>query len=239
MTEQVACDVSEPEVLPKDLLARWRGYTPPACPLCGSLIEFEAAPCPSCGAWWRQLGLVRPAFLRKAPADLLPGLLDYLKLMPGIGSVLDVGGGGGIVAYPYWYHQVSGNNVHVLDIFPPETALTNFTLGDGVNATKIYGAKSFDAVQCTDVLEHLEKPAGHVLLDVLKEVARRFVLITTPNGFLGQDPRKHPEASWAKNPYQLHVSGWTPSELEQHGYTVTYNGPGPGGAMLFAWHVEK
>jgi len=73
--------------------------------------------------------------------------------------------------------------------------------------------KSFDAVVCLDVIEHLEREQALALLATLESLARRRVVVFTPNGFVPQPPT-------ADNPYQEHLSGFTTSDLRERGYTV-------------------
>jgi SAM-dependent methyltransferase len=73
---------------------------------------------------------------------------------------------------------------------------------------------SFDAVLMLDVLEHLERLDALGLLRRAEAIARKKVLIFTPNGFLPQDP-------YEGNPYQRHLSGWTAAELRDRGYRVS------------------
>ena len=47
----------------------------------------------------------------------------------------------------------------------------------------------------------------------METIARKKVIIYTPNGFLPQDEKYG-------NPLQLHVSGWTPEQMKQMGYRV-------------------
>jgi len=71
--------------------------------------------------------------------------------------------------------------------------------------------KSFDAVIMIDVLEHLEKEQGKKLLEKAEKWARKKIIISTPNGFIGQP-------SVDKNLYQEHKSGWTIRELSSIGF---------------------
>lgn len=73
--------------------------------------------------------------------------------------------------------------------------------------------KSFDAVFASEVLEHMSHAAGEELLTSMEKWARKKVVLTTPNGFVWQDGYDH-------NPYQQHLSAWTPSELRERGYRV-------------------
>lgn len=73
--------------------------------------------------------------------------------------------------------------------------------------------RSFDVVLACDLLEHLEAEAGLLLLRKMEGIARRRVVILTPNGFLPQDERSN-------NPLQEHRSGWTPAQMRNLGYEV-------------------
>lgn len=69
--------------------------------------------------------------------------------------------------------------------------------------------KSFDTVILIDVIEHLEKKEGEVLLKKVENWARKKIIVNTPNGFVpGIDP----------NPFQIHRSGWTIKEMQKKGY---------------------
>jgi len=70
-----------------------------------------------------------------------------------------------------------------------------------------------DGVLLLQVLEHLEKRKGQMVLEALDLIARKIVVISTPNGFVRQ-------GDILGNPFQRHVSGWTAEELEGAGYTV-------------------
>ncbi len=73
--------------------------------------------------------------------------------------------------------------------------------------------KSFDAVLCLDVVEHLSKAEGLMLIKEMEEIATRQVIICTPAGFV-----QHGIAG--NNPLQIHRSGWNPQEFRKMGYRV-------------------
>jgi 2-polyprenyl-3-methyl-5-hydroxy-6-metoxy-1,4-benzoquinol methylase len=79
---------------------------------------------------------------------------------------------------------------------------------------ELFAPGSFDAVVAVDLLEHLEPDEGATLLDSLQRLARRRVVVFTPNGFVEQGERDG-------NPFQMHRAGWTPAELRARGYRVT------------------
>ena len=73
--------------------------------------------------------------------------------------------------------------------------------------------KSFDYVLATELIEHLTAEDGLNLILQMEAIARKRVILTTPNGFLEQDEE------WG-NPLQKHLSGWTVAQFEAMGYKV-------------------
>ncbi len=76
-----------------------------------------------------------------------------------------------------------------------------------------FESKSFDAVLCSEVLEHLIKEDGYELIEKMAKWARNKVIITTPNGYLWQD-------GFADNPLQEHKSSWRVEDFQQLGFKV-------------------
>jgi SAM-dependent methyltransferase len=74
--------------------------------------------------------------------------------------------------------------------------------------------KSFDVIFCLDVIEHLSKKNGLILIKELNKIARKQVIISTPVGFLYL-LRGHKE-----NPNDIHYSGWIPAEFDAMGFNV-------------------
>ncbi len=73
--------------------------------------------------------------------------------------------------------------------------------------------RSFDAVIAVEVLEHLIKDEGLRLMQEMETWASKKVILTTPNGYLPQDP-------YDNNPLQEHRSGWEVEDLHRLGYKV-------------------
>lgn len=82
-----------------------------------------------------------------------------------------------------------------------------------LNIDKIIQKKSFDAVIALDVIEHLKKEDGKKLIKKMEKIAKKKVVLFTPNGFL-------PQEAYDNNKYQMHRSGWRVSELRSNGYRV-------------------
>jgi len=71
--------------------------------------------------------------------------------------------------------------------------------------------KSYDCVMALDVLEHLEKADGFQLLEEMEKIAKKKIIVQTPNGFM---PQKD------ECPLQVHRSGWVINDFEKRGYAV-------------------
>jgi hypothetical protein len=93
--------------------------------------------------------------------------------------------------------------------------------------------RSFDAVLCLEVLEHLEKEDGERLLAELERVARKQMIISTPVG-------KYEQHIYDNNPHQEHKHIWSPAELRELGYKVRGHGlPRIGGEGGLASRLPK
>lgn len=74
-------------------------------------------------------------------------------------------------------------------------------------------ANDYDIVVAFNLIEHLPKESGFLLLYEVDRVARRTNIIFTPNGFVWQPPSLN-------NPFNAHISGWTPRELRKLGFNL-------------------
>lgn len=88
-----------------------------------------------------------------------------------------------------------------------------YRLGDVRKLGKFYQPKSFDAVIALDLIEHLKKQEGLDLLKSVEKIAKKKVIILTPNGFTKQD-------SSGNNPHQIHHSGWSVDDFKKRDYRV-------------------
>ncbi len=73
--------------------------------------------------------------------------------------------------------------------------------------------RSFDCVVALDLIEHLTKEDGRRLLHAMERIARRKVVVFTPQGFL-------PQHAVGGNEFQRHLSGWEVDEMRGMGYRV-------------------
>jgi SAM-dependent methyltransferase len=70
-----------------------------------------------------------------------------------------------------------------------------------------------DVVSLYGVIEHLPKANGYELLAACERLARKLVVIETPNGFVEQGPE-------FGNEHMRHLSGWFAHDFEGLGYKV-------------------
>ena len=149
-------------------------------------------------------------------------LLKISENKEGLIQILDLGCGGGA----YWDA--------IVELIPPRVAKDlRLTLVDAapniigrdihtMTSEKIVGVapeilesftdQSYSLVVCLDVVEHFPKAKGHQTLYELDRICSGSVILATPNGFTWQPGS-------ANNPYNAHLSGWSVSELRQHGYS--------------------
>lgn len=88
-----------------------------------------------------------------------------------------------------------------------------YTLGNISKLEKYFKPKSFDAVIALDVIEHFPKNEAYELIKDLEKIAKKKVILLTPNGFYPQD-------GYDSNPYQVHKSGWSKKDLGRIGYKL-------------------
>ncbi len=74
-----------------------------------------------------------------------------------------------------------------------------------------------DVAVCLDVVEHFDKTDALIVLAELERIARRLIIVFTPNGFVPQPPGED-------EPWQEHRCGFDAKELEGLGYRVTGRG---------------
>lgn len=156
-------------------------------------------------------------YLRRLYKLLFPQLVDYLSSeLEDAESILDIGCGNnsplnhipnrchlyvvGIDLFLRYIRESRRKSIH------DEYVLADIT-------QMPIRQKSFDCVLALDVLEHLTKQQGYELIRNMERIARREVIILTPNGYQMQ-------SEYDQNPLQVHRSGWTADELRHMGYDV-------------------
>jgi SAM-dependent methyltransferase len=146
--------------------------------------------------------------------SLLMLMREVQSALSGCETVLDIGCGN---CSPLRF--LSGPKLVGVDGYAPalEEAKLNqthdeYVLGDVKAIGQVFQAKQFDACIALDVIEHLEKEDGWRMLEDMERIARKRVVIFTPNGFIPQRSQN--------GDLQEHLSGWTAEEMRARGYQV-------------------
>lgn len=168
------------------------------------------------------------------PGHLLPSMALRLlgPRLTECATILDIGGGSGIVGHGVW-SALGISSVTIVDAWPGYAARGDWkgrkgvklVTARGTEALGLFGPHSFDIVQCCECIEHMPHEEGEQLLEHMRLIARHLVIGTCPNGYQHQDP-DHEDAAqleWRVNPHQLHVCGWTADEFIAAGYQIAGN----------------
>jgi 2-polyprenyl-3-methyl-5-hydroxy-6-metoxy-1,4-benzoquinol methylase len=142
---------------------------------------------------------------------------ELARVIPDGSTVLDVGCG----ASSQLVHLRSRlSRLDGIDAFPAAVAAAERSgaydaLREGrvQDLDALYERGSYDVVAAIDLLEHLDDSDGAQLLDSMARIARRLVVVLTPNGFVHQEAIEG-------NPWQVHRSGWTAAQLRARGFSV-------------------
>ncbi|MCP3144174.1 class I SAM-dependent methyltransferase [Pyxidicoccus sp. QH1ED-7-1] len=176
-----------------------RGYGPPRMQSGGNIFQFLK----------REVLVGEHEVFQRTLKEALVGTCD---------SVLDIGCGSRspLHSFSHLLPHTVGIDGHAASIERSRAAGIHreYHQMELMDAGKRFGPKSFDAVIALDVIEHFEKPDGFKLLEMMESLARKRVIIFTPNGFLPQD-------EWDSNVHQVHRSGWEVYDFELRGYRVT------------------
>jgi len=132
-------------------------------------------------------------------------------------SLLDVGCG----AYsPVKRFSKKMKYVIGVDIFEPSIEKSraagihhDYVKADVLELDKHFDEGSFECVVASDLIEHLTKEDGNILIEMMEKIASKKVVIYTPNGFF-------PQRAFDNNEYQVHISGWEIEEMKQKGFRI-------------------
>jgi predicted TPR repeat methyltransferase len=148
----------------------------------------------------------RERIVRRMLRTVLRDCRSVLDVGCGQESPLAVAGFGGFAVGV----DVSWSELRVARARRIHTALVR---ADAATVERVFRPRAFDAVLALDVIEHLERGAALGLIAALETLARRRVVILTPNGFVAQPPAP-------ANPHQEHRSGFTVRDMRRLGYRV-------------------
>ena len=88
-----------------------------------------------------------------------------------------------------------------------------YVIGNILKLDQYFKENSYDCLIALDVIEHFTKKEGNLLLNQLEKIAKKRVIVFTPNGFVKQ-------SVFENNMYQVHKSGWTLLDFKKRGYKV-------------------
>lgn len=97
--------------------------------------------------------------------------------------------------------------------------LVKTVCSDTLSYLKKQPDKSVDVISIIDGIEHMDKKTGLTVIQEMKRVARKQILLFTPQGS-GEDGylRNEPHNAWGiegADKHQKHKSGWTLDELKE------------------------
>lgn len=148
------------------------------------------------------------------------------RLIPKGSTILDVGCGDGHLAQ--WINDLGEYNMVGVDINKEDLENARRRVNrynkpiyedlSLVNLTKeIPFKRKFDVVLCSQVVEHLQKDKALELIQKIEKLAKSRIIVATINGFFQFNHR-------VPGKYDVHLSGWSPSEFISQGYTVWGSG---------------
>jgi predicted TPR repeat methyltransferase len=145
------------------------------------------------------------------------------KLMGNPKTVLDIGCGDGelmkVLVSPNW--EITGIDIYASSIKKAKKLgiYKEFIQGDVTKTCQKLAKqkKKYDLVFCSQVIEHITKRDGELLLDASDKLVKKGgrIYFGTPRGFMQQ-----PEVFIKGNPYQHHKSGWSIEDFSKRGYKV-------------------
>lgn len=151
---------------------------------------------------------------------------EIKKLIPRNSTVLDVGCGDGHLAHWINYegeYKIVGIDINKMELEIASKRVTRhnkpiFEELLAVDLTqKIPFKRKFDVVLCSQVVEHLQKDKALDLIQKIEKFAKKRIIVATINGFFQFNHR-------VLGKYDVHLSGWSPSEFISQGYTVWGSG---------------
>lgn len=161
-----------------------------------------------------------PTTALKLLRETFPEVMRFFTLnamrreLAGCQSVLDLGCGGLSPTSLLRFERSTA-----VDGFAPllEAARRNHThteyhCGDVRTIGTMFRAKQFDCCVALDLIEHLSPEDGLALISTMRNLARRKVVVFTPNGFLHQASHE--------GDLQEHLSGWTARQMQTLGFRV-------------------
>ena len=103
--------------------------------------------------------------------------------------------------------------VHSINKSKKANIHNKYVKGNILKINDYFKDNSYDCVIALDVIEHFTKKDGNAFLLNLEKIAKKRVVIFTPNGYVKQNV-------FDGNKYQIHKSGWSVKDFKKRGYKV-------------------
>lgn len=118
-----------------------------------------------------------------------------------------------------------------------KTTIRTFVLSDILDfVEKEENRGKFDLIFLFDVLEHFNKKDGLKILEAIKKMSNKRIVMFMP---LGDHTLEANDGFVKNNPYQKHKSEWTAKELQELGFdTEVYKGFHHSGILDAAWIIK-
>jgi len=139
-----------------------------------------------------------------------------------INTVLDLGCGEGNTMHDVslggsW--EITGIDLHKKSVEQARQSgiYKKVILGDVIKESEklVKKGQKYDLVFCSQVVEHIEEHEGQKLLGLAEELAKKNIVVTTPNGYVDQHER-----FIKQNPFHEHKSGWETEDFTKRDYKV-------------------
>lgn len=151
--------------------------------------------------------------------------------------------------------NLNTQDVTAVDIAPQYLAQVNdrcpqakTVCSDSLEYVKGQPDNSVDVISIIDGIEHMDKKSGLELVEQMKRVARKEILLFTPQGQTEDGYLKNePHNAWGiegADEHQTHKSGWTTLELKDLGFemldmqSATSQHDEPYTAMMARWSKD-
>ncbi|MDB6130605.1 MAG: Methyltransferase type 11 [Verrucomicrobiales bacterium] len=142
-------------------------------------------------------------------------LIELEKFIPRASSVLDVGCGSTSMVPLLGVDKLVGIDGYEPDVQKARTMKTHqeIVVGDVRKLDQFFAPGTFDYAIASDVIEHLPKEDGLLLISQMEKVTTKGIIIFTPNGYLPQNNKE-------RGDLQEHLSGWYVPEMQKMGFQV-------------------